>query len=238
MIPEGRREPGDGALGSGVAQLPALEWLLAQPDVIRCFAEWAGRVQARDHVFTLRLGAVALQHGFASGLDLYAADPASLSTIAAADRARVLREYRATIQADGRQLGRACLALAAQVLPRAPVSPCAAAPVAQRLLDAFIEQLQGVSEEGSDGQGKGKRPVEIDPALAEEIHRKLTQLHVDPTNKSQVLEQLNQPPLPAARPPEPSPGKDPFPRRRVPRRPPGPHDRALERCAALHRRAV
>jgi hypothetical protein len=114
---------------------------VAQPETVPCFTHWAGRVRVLDDLFTMRLGAVALERGFASGQDLREADSASLSPIATTDRAHVLREHRASTLAEGAALARALLAVAAQVVPRAGAAPGAVVPVARRLLDAFLARL-------------------------------------------------------------------------------------------------
>ncbi len=88
-----------------------VDWMLHQPEVTRCFDDWAGRVRALDDGFTLRLGAFALMHGFDSGEALSEADPHTLFAAANADRAHVLREFRVSTLAEGRRLGRACLTL-------------------------------------------------------------------------------------------------------------------------------
>ena len=121
--------------------IPARDWLPAQPEVTRCFDDWANRVRALDNTYTMRLGAVALMHGFESGQALRDADPATLSPIAIEDRTRLLREHRAATVGEGRLLGRALLALAAQLLPRAGAPPGAAVAVARSLLDAFVARL-------------------------------------------------------------------------------------------------
>ncbi len=83
-----------------------VDWMLHQPEVTRCFDDWAGRVRALDDGFTLRLGAFALMHGFDSGEALSEADPHTLFAAANADRAHVLREFRVSTLAEDRRLGR------------------------------------------------------------------------------------------------------------------------------------
>jgi hypothetical protein len=118
-----------------------LNGLLGQPEAVHCFDDWAKRVRDLEDLLTLRLGAVALEHGFASGQALHEANPADLSLGANADLVDALRDHDAATLAEGRLLGRALLALAAQLLPRAGGAPGATVPVARSLLDAFMARL-------------------------------------------------------------------------------------------------
>ena len=128
---------------NGVARivLPGIDWLLGQPEVTRSFDDWAGRVRDLEARLEVRLGAVALAHGFASGEALHDADPATLSPLATDDRTDVLREHRAATLADGRQLGRELIRLAETLLPRAGAAPGAVGPMAQHLADMFFARL-------------------------------------------------------------------------------------------------